>query len=139
MNALQEMYKDNLVIMGFPCNQFGLQEPGGTGLEIYNGIKYVRPGKSFEPNFLIVHKTEVNGENEHPLYAQLKLYCPPTRLLFSKASNLYYSPMHVTDIRWNWEKFLISRNGKPYKRYDSSINPKDIANDVEYLINNVIP
>ncbi|RXG69174.1 Glutathione peroxidase 6 [Armadillidium vulgare] len=71
MNALQETYT-NFSIIGFPCNQFWKQEPGANGTEILNGIKHVRPGGGFLPNFLLLKKIEVNGDNEHPLYTYLK-------------------------------------------------------------------
>lgn len=49
------------------------QEPAGNSQELFNGIKYVRPGNGFEPNFTMFKKIEVNGENEHPLYTYLKV------------------------------------------------------------------
>ncbi|GBN78548.1 Glutathione peroxidase 1 [Araneus ventricosus] len=59
-------------VLGFPCNQFGQQEPGGNGQEIMNGVRYVRPGNGFLPNFPIFKKIDVNGEKEHPLYTFIK-------------------------------------------------------------------
>jgi len=133
MNALQESYS-NFVVLGFPCNNFGKQEPGANGTEIMNGIRHVRPGGGFEPNFLIFKKIEVNGEKEHPLYTYLKSYCPSTREHFSTATNLIYTPIKNNDVRWNWEKFLISKNGKPYMRYDPGTKPNDIRTDIEFLL-----
>jgi len=135
MNALQSRYGDNLVVLGFPCNQFGLQEPGSNATEIVNGIKYVRPGNGFEPNFPMFAKVEVNGEKEHPLFAFLKSHCPSTRDGFSDKSNLFYHPFKNWDVRWNWEKFLIDQTGKPYMRYDASSEPlTHITNDIETLM-----
>lgn len=77
LNALVKVYSPNLRVLGFPCNQFGMQEPG-TNDEILSGLKYVRPGHGFVPKFPIFTKTEVNGENEDPLFTFLKvvsLYC----------------------------------------------------------------
>lgn len=59
-----------MLILG---NSFLQQEPGGNGEEILNGVKYVRPGNGFTPNFQIFQKIDVNGEKEHPLYNFLKV------------------------------------------------------------------
>ncbi|KAG8175513.1 hypothetical protein JTE90_009147 [Oedothorax gibbosus] len=119
-----------------PCNQFGKQEPGGSPDEIYNGIKHVRPGNGFEPNFQLFEKIEVNGEKEHPLYSFIKAYCPSTRGEFSDQTKLFYTPMRVRDIRWNFEKILVDSTGMPVTRYDPSTKPDDIARDIDKLIDN---
>ncbi|XP_014250288.1 glutathione peroxidase 6-like [Cimex lectularius] len=135
MNALQTKYGDNLVVLGFPCNQFGLQEPGKNYTEITKGVEYVRPGNGFKPNFMLMQKLEVNGENENGFFTFLKKHCPPTRDGFSKKTDLYYHPFKNNDIRWNWEKFLINSNGKPYMRYDPSSDPVDVIDsDIEGLV-----
>ena len=61
-------------------------------------------------------------------------YCPTTRQAFSDASKLYYSPQKNSDIRWNWEKFLISKSGKPFMRYDPGTKPDEIRNDIMFLL-----
>lgn len=134
------------------------QEPGNNASEILNGIKYVRPGGGFVPNFVMFKKTKVNGEDEEPLYTYLKVtetkkitkikinnfffflqrYCPTTRDGFSEAKELYWKPLKINDVRWNWEKFLISRKGIPYMRYDASTEPSFIRTDIEYLLQNDI-
>jgi len=134
MNALQSNYQD-LVVLGFPCNQFGMQEPGANGTEIFNGIRYVRPGNGFVPNFQLFQKIDVNGDEEEPLYTFLKKHCPSTRDGFSSADSLFYSPLKVNDVRWNFEKFLVSRNGKPVKRYDPITHPYVIEADIVRLLN----
>lgn len=133
MNVLQSSY-NNFEVLAFPCNQFGKQEPAANATELYNGIKYVRPGNMFEPNFTMFKKIEVNGENEHPLYTYLKEYCPTTRESFSDKKKLYYEPIRVSDVRWNWEKFLITKSGKPFMRYDPGTKPEEIKNDVAFLL-----
>ncbi|KAG7165050.1 Glutathione peroxidase-like 3 [Homarus americanus] len=110
------------------------QEPAGNGQELLNGIKHVRPGGGFEPNFTIFKKINVNGEDEHPLYTYLKEYCPATRQSFADPDYLFYTPLKTNDIRWNWEKFLVSKNGKPYMRYDPGTKPKDLKNDIMFLL-----
>ncbi|XP_075215364.1 glutathione peroxidase-like [Lycorma delicatula] len=137
LNALQSAYgNDKLVVLGFPCNQFGLQEPGANATEIWNGIKYVRPGNGFEPNFQLFSKIEVNGENEHSLFTYLKKYCPPTRDGFSDKHELFYQPIKNWDVRWNFEKFLINREGRPVMRYDGSADPSLINDDIQRMLRN---
>lgn len=60
-------------VLGFPSNQFGLQEPGSTPEEILNGLKYVRPGNGYVPSFKLFKKGDVNGEKENPLFTHLKV------------------------------------------------------------------
>uniref|UniRef100_A0A1B6FE11 Glutathione peroxidase n=1 Tax=Cuerna arida TaxID=1464854 RepID=A0A1B6FE11_9HEMI len=99
-----------------------------------NGINYVRPGNGFQPNFQLFTKIDVNGEKEHPLYTYLKLHCPTTRDGFASKESLFYEPIKNWDVRWNWEKFLIDRTGRPITRYDASTHPDAIINDIEKLI-----
>ena len=68
------MNDPDLVVVGFPSNNFGLQEPAKNP-EILNGVKHVRPGGGFVPNFELMSKGDVNGENEHPLFTFLKVNC----------------------------------------------------------------
>ncbi|KAK4299059.1 hypothetical protein Pmani_028649 [Petrolisthes manimaculis] len=133
MNVLQESFS-NFEILGFPCNLFGNQEPGATGEEILNGVKHVRPGNGFTPSFTLFKKVDVNGKNEHPLFTFLKSGCPSTRETFIDAEYLHYSPKKNSDIRWNWEKFLITKSGKPYMRYDPNTKPEQIRNDILFLL-----
>lgn len=82
LNALQKSEGRNLDscglrIVGFPCNQFGFQEPGENKSEIMNGIKYVRPGNGFVPNFPLFEKRDVNGEKEQEIYTFFKVSSIP--------------------------------------------------------------
>lgn len=134
MNALQSRFGDrNFTVIGFPCNQFGKQEPGGTGEEILAGIRYVRPGDDFVPNFPLVEKLEVNGDEQHPLFDFLKSRCPSPVTPFRPKDNLFYSPQDSADIRWNFEKFLIDRDGTPLRRYEPNFLPLDMEDDIEAL------
>ena len=102
LEALYQKYKDQgLVVLGFPCNQFAHQEPG-TDAE----IKHFCSSK-YEVTFPMFDKIEVNGKNRHPLYVLL-------------AGN--DSPF-AGDIGWNFTKFLISRDGKILKRFNSPVKP----------------
>lgn len=134
LNALQAEYPIDLAVLAFPCNQFGQQEPGATDLEILNGIRYVRPGGDFQPNITLFRKVDVNGAREHPLFTYLKRSCPTTRDFFMPSSRLDYSPMRNSDVRWNFEKFLVNRKGRPVKRYDASSRVSEMREDIESLI-----
>jgi glutathione peroxidase len=102
LEALHEKYKDKgLVVLGFPCNQFGGQEPG-TNEEIKQFCS-----SKYQVTFPLFDKIEVNGQNRHPLYV----------LLAGDASPF------PGDIKWNFNKFLIGRDGKVLKRFESSAKP----------------
>jgi len=133
MNALQSSFKD-FKVLGVPCNQFWLQEQGANGTEILNTLKYVRPGGGFEPNFELTEKVEVNGANEHPLYKYLKAFCPPPWQAFQPKDRLEYDDLKASDIRWNFEKFLIDRRGKPVTRYSSNYDPMEMQGDIQQLL-----
>ena len=102
LEALQEKYKDKgFAVLGFPCNQFGHQEPG-TDEEIkqFCSTKY-------NVTFPLFDKIEVNGPNRHPLYVALAGKDSP----------------FPGDIKWNFTKFLIGRDGKIIKRFESPTKP----------------
>lgn len=115
LEAIYEKYKDKgFVILGFPCNQFGAQEPGGANeIEQFCQVNY---GVKF-PMF---GKIDVNGSGAHPLYKFLQSSKPG--ILGTEA------------IKWNFTKFLVNKKGEPVKRYGSNVDPKDIAGDIEKLL-----
>lgn len=114
LEKLYKEYKDKgLVILGFPCNQFGNQEPG-TEKEISEGC-LINYGVSF-PMF---SKVDVNGNNAHPIFQYLK-------------NELSGFPGN--SIKWNFTKFLIDRNGKPIKRYSPITRPENLRKDIEVLL-----
>ncbi|ETE68810.1 Glutathione peroxidase 3, partial [Ophiophagus hannah] len=130
LNALQNSLKtDRLVILGFPCNQFGKQEPGQNS-EILQGIKHVRPGGGFVPNFQLFQKGDVNGENEQKIYTFLKNSCPPVVETFGDTAKLFWSPLKIHDIKWNFEKFLVNPQGKPVMRWFHRTNVSTVKNDI---------
>lgn len=103
LEAIYEKYQEQgLVILGFPCNQFGGQEPG-TSEEIKKFCSL-----QYKVTFPLFDKIEVNGGQRHPLYA----------VLAGKES-----PFHG-DIKWNFTKFLIGRDGKILQRFESSAAPE---------------
>uniref|UniRef100_A0A1I7ZEE3 Glutathione peroxidase n=1 Tax=Steinernema glaseri TaxID=37863 RepID=A0A1I7ZEE3_9BILA len=105
-------------ILAFPCNQFNLQEPAENH-ELLNGVTRVRPGNGWEPhqNLHIFGKLQVNGVNHHPLYEFLKDSCPQTVVQIGKGHELMYNPIRANDITWNFEKFLVDRQGRPRFRF----------------------
>merc|ERR1719219_223796 len=134
MNELCEKFPGDLAVLSFPSNQFGHQENGG-GEEIVNLLKHVRPGNGFEFKGDMFDKVEVNGENEHPLFTFLKKSLPApsddSESLMASPHFLIWKPVRRTDIAWNFEKFLIGRDGTPIKRYSRNFLTKDIEADIK--------
>ena len=116
--GLEALYKKlhgkGLEILGFPCNQFGAQEPGSEAqIEQFCEVNY---GVTF-PMFA---KIDVNGDNAAPLYKYLKKEKPG--LMGSEA------------IKWNFTKFLVDRDGKVVERYAPNAEPASIAPDIQKLL-----
>jgi glutathione peroxidase len=117
LQELNEKYKDQgLVIIGFPCNQFGGQEPG-TEEKISNNCLI-----NYGVTFLMTEKIDVNGDNADPIFVYLKKELPGL--------------LGLNEIKWNFGKFLIDKNGKPFKRFAPTTEPKDLIKDIEMLLNN---
>ena len=112
LEKLWETYRDRgLVIMGFPSNEFGHQDPGSNDqIASFCQLNY---GVSFP----MMAKVEVNGSGAHPLYQWLKSEAPG--LLGSKA------------IKWNFTKFLVGRDGQVIRRYAPQDKPEGLAGDIE--------
>jgi len=136
LNDLQEEYKhQNFEVIGFPCNQFGLQEPGETSYEIMNGIKHCRPGQGFVPNFKLSEKVDVVGKDAHSLFVQLAKACPePLKNFHVPTGMLNYTKLRSTDIRWNFEKFLINKKGVPAYRFEPHYPPQKMNKQIEKLL-----
>uniref|UniRef100_A0A8D2IYG4 Glutathione peroxidase n=1 Tax=Varanus komodoensis TaxID=61221 RepID=A0A8D2IYG4_VARKO len=135
LNALQtELGHLGLVVLGFPCNQFGKQEPGENS-EILPGLKYVRPGNNFVPNFQLFQKGDVNGEKEQRVYTFLKwlvllLHQSPFHLCTSNSGSKPKNVRYIHDIKWNFEKFLVGPDGKPVMRWFPRTNVATVKNDI---------
>ncbi|OGU15602.1 MAG: glutathione peroxidase [Ignavibacteria bacterium GWB2_35_12] len=116
--GLQELYtkyhEKGFEILGFPCNQFGAQEPG-TNEEIKQFCS-----ANYSVTFPLFDKIEVNGDNAHPLYKYLKT---------AKQGFLN------SNIKWNFTKFLIDRNGTVVDRYWTKTTPDSLTTDIEKLLN----
>lgn len=112
LESLYQAFKDQgFTVLGFPCNQFGQQEPGDS-TEISNFCT-----TNFGVSFPLFEKIEVNGQNTHPLFQYLKSAAPG--VLGTKA------------IKWNFTKFLVGRDGKVIKRYPSMTTPESIRKDIQ--------
>lgn len=134
MNELCNRFGDELVILAFPCNQFGHQENTDND-EILNSLKHVRPGNGFEPKAQMFTKVEVNGEGAHPVFQFLKSALPApednTDALSFDPKLIIWQPVQRSDIAWNFEKFLIGPDGEPIRRYSRFFKTIDIADDIE--------
>lgn len=113
--GLEQLYKkyesQGFVILGFPCNQFGSQEPGSDS-EIQSFCKM-----NFGVSFPVLSKVDVNGSNASPIYQFLKSEAPG--ILGTEA------------IKWNFTKFLVGKDGKVIQRYAPNTEPKDLEKDIE--------
>ena len=115
LEGLQKQYGDKgFTVLGFPCNQFGAQEPGDAE-EIANFCKL-----TYDVDFPVFAKIDVNGDDAAPIYKYLKDEAPG--LLGSKA------------IKWNFTKFLVDRGGKVVKRYAPQTKPEELTSDIEALL-----
>ncbi|WP_454279847.1 glutathione peroxidase [Sphingomonas sp. Marseille-Q8236] len=115
LEALHRRYEtQGLTVLGFPCNQFGAQEPGDAA-EIANFCSL-----TYDVTFPVMAKVEVNGDAAEPLFQWLKAQAPG--VLGTKA------------IKWNFTKFLVDRSGKVVGRYAPTTKPEDLARDIEVLL-----
>lgn len=114
LESLHEKYKDKgLVVLGFPCNQFANQEPE-TNNTVEESCRI-----NFGVTFQLTEKIDVNGPNTHPIFAYLK----------NELGGFLGKK-----IKWNFTKFIIDKNGKPYKRYAPTTKPDKLVKDIESLL-----
>lgn len=115
LEELQRKYgPQGFTVVGFPCNQFGAQEPGDAE-EIANFCKL-----TYDVSFPLMGKIDVNGPGAAPIYKHLKAEAPGV--------------LGSEGIKWNFTKFLVDRSGKVVKRYAPQTKPGDIARDIEALL-----
>ncbi len=116
LQGLHNKYnEDGLEILGFPCNQFGAQEPGSNEeIQFFCTEKY-------DVSFDLFDKIDVNGDSTAPIYQFLKKDNP--------------SESGSNDIEWNFTKFLVSRDGEIIKRFGPKTEPEEIKKDIEELLN----
>jgi glutathione peroxidase len=137
LEALYRKYKDRgLSVLGFPCDQFGHQEPGSAEeIQEFCTLNY---GVSF-PMF---RKVEVNGPQADPLFVHLRGQAPGHITDEQIRSNRLYQYLAKNDpealkgdsIKWNFTKFLIDRDGKVVGRYDSTVAPQELEEPIEDLL-----
>lgn len=115
LENLFQRYKDQkFTILGFPCNQFGGQEPGSE-IEIAKFCEL-----NYNISFPMFSKIDVNGANTHPLYKFLK--------------REKRGALGTEAIKWNFTKFLVGRNGNVLERFSPTTNPMDIAEKIEAVL-----
>lgn len=138
LQKLYEAYSGrDFVILGFPCNQFGGQEPGeNEEVHVFCQINY---GVTFP----LFEKIEVLGEDKHPLFAYLTeqapfkgfdLNHPSGKMLHALFAEKMPEKLTGDDIKWNFTKFLIDREGQVVERYESPVDPMDLAPAIEKLL-----
>ena len=136
LEALYQKYKaQGLVILGFPCDQFAHQEPGSDE-EIAEFCR-LNHGVTFP----LMKKIDVNGKEAHPIYEYLKSQAPTEEYkgLKAKASAALFKTISKSvekgsDIKWNFTKFLISRNGTVVKRFPPTTEPTDFEKDIQEML-----
>jgi glutathione peroxidase len=115
LEALHRKYADRgFEVLGFPCNQFGAQEPGNAE-EIANFCSL-----TYDVTFPVFAKIDVNGSGADPLYGELKKQAPGF--------------LGTEGIKWNFTKFLVGRDGNVVERYAPTTKPEEIAADIEKLL-----
>ncbi|NHZ88025.1 redoxin domain-containing protein [Massilia sp. CCM 8733] len=115
LEVVYQQFRDKgVAVLGFPCNQFGGQEPGSES-EIGAFCE-----KNFGVTFALFAKVDVNGENAHPLFQHLKKAAPGL--------------LGTERIKWNFTKFLIGKDGSVYKRYAPATKPEELVADIERLL-----
>ncbi len=115
LEELNKKYRDQgLVIVGFPCNQFANQDPGSD--DEISGFCQLNYGVTFQ----IMKKIDVNGDNAHPIYNYL-----------TKAAHGILGK----NIKWNFTKFLISKDGGQIKRFSPMTKPEKLEKDIEQMLN----
>jgi len=135
--GLESLYRDDkdrgLEILAFPCNQFKEQEPGSDA-EIQAFCQ-----TTYDVTFPVFAKIDVNGPTAHPLYAYLRAEAPgdfgPQYGDFYKAiSNIRPDADGTDEVKWNFTKFLIGRDGVVIKRYEPPVSPSEVEADLEQYL-----
>ena len=134
LEKLYDTYKEKgFTVLGFPCNQFGGQEPG-TDEEISTFCSL-----NYQVEFPLFQKIEVNGENAHPLYQYLREQAPEEEIDTNSALYKYLHDnapelLKGSTIKWNFTKFLINQEGKVVKRYSPTTTPDEMEKDIKALL-----
>lgn len=137
--GLEELYKKynekGFEILDFPCNQFGNQAPGSDDeIHEFCALRY-------KTTFDQLAKIDVNGENEEPLYKYLKSEMPDEEIKGLKAKiamgavkKMSTTTKQDADIKWNFTKFLVDKNGLPVKRFNPTVTPEKLDKEIAALL-----
>ena len=135
--GLDALYRENkdrgLRVIGFPSNQFGDQEPGQDA-EIQEFCS-----TTYNVTFPVYAKIEVNGDNADPLYEHLRgeapgEFGPEIGFLFEHVSKTRPEAIGTDEVKWNFTKFLVDRDGAVVRRFESTVTPEQIAEEISELL-----
>ncbi|SEF63852.1 glutathione peroxidase [Thermomonospora echinospora] len=135
--GLQALYREfrerGLEVLGFPCNQFGGQEPG-TDEEIQDFC-----ATNFAVTFPVFGKIDVNGPNAHPLFVHLRAeapgdFGPDHGFLYEHVKNTRPEAIGTDEVKWNFTKFLVGEDGEVRRRYEPTVTPEEIGKDLDALL-----
>jgi glutathione peroxidase len=129
----REAGKRGLQVLGFPCNQFGQQEPDSDA-EIQEFCS-----ASYDVTFPVLAKIEVNGDGADPLYAYLREqapgdFGPSYGFLYEHVQKTRPEALDTDEIKWNFTKFLVDPDGSVVRRYEPTVTPEEIQADVDGLL-----
>ncbi|XP_045603855.1 glutathione peroxidase 2-like isoform X2 [Procambarus clarkii] len=137
MNELIDKFGSDLAVLAFPCNQFGHQE-NTTEKELLSTLKHVRPGNNYVPKMDLFCKVDVNGETADPIFKYLKEKLPlpsDDSVSFMRDPKcIIWNPVTRSDIAWNFEKFLIGKDGLPHKRFSKKFPTRQLEEDIKQLL-----
>ncbi|MDX6741930.1 glutathione peroxidase [Actinocorallia sp. A-T 12471] len=132
--GLEALYREfkgrGLEVLGFPCNQFGGQEPGSDAeIQEFCSVK-------FDVTFPVLAKIDVNGPDAHPLYTHLRAaapgdFGPDHGFLFEHVKKTRPEAVGTDEVKWNFTKFLVGPDGGVVRRYEPTVTPEEIRADLE--------
>lgn len=135
--GLEQLYRDKrdsgFQVLGFPCNQFGGQEPG-TAEEIAEFCDV-----NYKISFPIFAKIDVNGDDADPLYNYLRSeapgdFGPDAGFLYDHVKKTSPDAIGTDAVKWNFTKFLVGRDGSVIKRYEPTVTPEEISADLDAVL-----
>ena len=135
--GLEKLHRDGhprgLDVLGFPCNQFDDEEPG-TDAEIQTFCS-----TTYDVTFPVLAKIDVNGPSAHPLFRRLRAQAPgelgpQDGPLYEHLARTRPEALRSDEVRWNFTKFLVGRDGEVLRRYEPTVLPEDIGPDLERLL-----
>lgn len=129
----RQLGEQGLQVLGFPCNQFGGQEPG-TDSEIQDFCNL-----TYDVTFPVYAKVDVNGADADPLYRHLRSaapgdFGPQHGFLFEHVSSSRPEAIGTDEVKWNFTKFLVDRDGAVVRRFEPTVSPDEIGTEVAELL-----